>query len=71
MESIGHYRAYMLRMWSVEQSGQAEWRASLEDPHTGERLGFSNVEALMVYLCELTGSSQNEEDRLRDNEPRA
>jgi hypothetical protein len=71
MEIIGHYRAYMLRMWSVEQSGQAVWMASLEDPHTGERLGFSNVEALMVYLRELTDSSQNEEERLRDNEPRA
>jgi len=57
-------------LWTVEQSGQADWRASLEDPHTGERLGFSNVEALMVYLRELTGSSQNEEERLRDNEPR-
>jgi hypothetical protein len=71
MEIIGHYRAYMLRMWSVEQSGQAVWMASLEDPHTGERLGFSNVEALIVYLRELTGNSQNEEERLRDNEPRA
>lgn len=71
MESSGSYRAYMLRMWSVEQSGQAVWRASLEDPHTRQKIGFSNVEALIGYICELTDSAQDKEWTVPNNEPRS
>jgi hypothetical protein len=70
MESIGHYRAFMLRMWSVERSGQAVWRASLEDPHSGEMLGFPNIEALIAYLRDLVGNCQVEGDGIQAIEPR-
>jgi hypothetical protein len=33
------YRAYLLRLW--RESKHDPWRATLEDPHTGERLGFA------------------------------
>jgi hypothetical protein len=49
MENSESYRAYMLRMWSAEQSGQLVWRASLEDSHTGELFGFANL-LLFDYL---------------------
>lgn len=41
------YRAYLLRLWLV--AGQ-HWRASLDDPHTGQRLVFASVRQLLQYL---------------------
>ena len=49
------YLAYMLRMWRVEAEDGPVWRASVESPHTGERVGFRNLEALFDYLVEKTG----------------
>lgn len=42
------YIAYLLRLWRTEHSGP--WKASLEDPHTGQRVGFSTVSALYAFL---------------------
>ncbi len=47
------YQSYLLRLWRVDQSGSGNWRASLEDPRTGERVGFANLEDLFVFLMEL------------------
>ena len=51
------YLAYMLRLWQVRQDAdtvhddpKAAWRASIENPHTGERRGFPNLEALFAFL---------------------
>jgi hypothetical protein len=50
----------MLRLWRVDdQEGAVDaekpaWRASLEDPHTGERMGFARLEALFDFLQRLT-----------------
>ena len=49
------YLAYMLRLWQVETEAGRAWRASLESPHTGERLGFAGLEALVVFQEERTG----------------
>lgn len=57
------YLAYMLRLWQVDRQGQPEWRASLESPHTGERLGFADVAQLLAFLQEKT------EARFIDSEP--
>jgi len=46
------YLAYMLRLWEVNNDGKLDWRASLESPHTGERHGFANLEALFGFLEE-------------------
>ncbi len=45
-----HYLSYLLRLWCPEESQLACWRASLEDPHTGERIGFANLEELFAFL---------------------
>jgi len=50
------YLAYLLRLWQVGSEGEPAWRASLESPHTGERYGFSSLEALFAFLREQTGS---------------
>ena len=45
------YLAYMLRLWQVHIDGEVRWRASIEDPHTGERRGFADLEALFGFLA--------------------
>jgi hypothetical protein len=48
------YLAYMLRVWLVGSSaGQPVWRASLENPHTGERLAFGDAKDLLTFLADL------------------
>ena len=51
-----NYHAYLLRLWRVDldRPGVAAWRASLEDPHTGLRLGFATLEQLFAYLMEVS-----------------
>ena len=49
------YRAYLLRLWRVTADGQMTWRASLEYPDTGERVGFASLEALCGFLQGETG----------------
>jgi hypothetical protein len=49
------YVSYLLRLWR-EKGGQTTWwRASLQDPHTGERIGFAHLDELVAFLQEQTG----------------
>jgi hypothetical protein len=50
------YAAYLLRLWRETGGRQAQWRASLQNPHTGERVGFSSLQELFAFLEEETGS---------------
>lgn len=59
------YLSYLLRLWQVRIGNELVWRASLERPHTGERLGFANLEKLFTYLRQQTGrvsDSDRDED---------
>lgn len=50
-----HYRTYLLTFWeerSHDPAASAVWRFSLEDPRTGERRGFADLETLLVALEE-------------------
>ncbi|MBN2394553.1 MAG: hypothetical protein JXR84_27730 [Anaerolineae bacterium] len=42
------YFSYLLRIWRTGKN--SAWRASLEDPQTGERRGFGSFEALWAFL---------------------
>lgn len=44
-----NYHAYLLRLW--RESDHDPWRATLENPHTGERLSFARVGELLAFLC--------------------
>lgn len=48
------YRAYVVRCWqelSVHAGRETRlWRFSLQDPSTGRRRGFANLEALLSSL---------------------
>ncbi|MCB9135844.1 MAG: hypothetical protein H6636_10495 [Anaerolineales bacterium] len=46
-----HHFILQLRQEMNEVASEAPvWRLSLEDPHTGERKGFKDVEALVAFL---------------------
>ena len=47
------YCSYLPRCWqepSLVHLGPAAWRFSLEDPHTGRRHGFANLEDLIAVV---------------------
>ncbi len=43
-------RSYLLRLWCSNTVEPLRWQASLEDPQTGERVGFANLDHLFAYL---------------------
>jgi hypothetical protein len=60
------YKAYLLRFWEERSQQMALpplWRFSLQDPHTGHRHGFPNLEALVAFLrVELNDAQEQEQD---------
>ena len=47
-----HGRSYILRLWCEGEPQAVDWHASLEDPFTKERFGFSSLEQLFAFLME-------------------
>lgn len=56
------YLSYLLRLWRVENHGEAPgadkaiWRASLESAHTGEKRIFASLDDLFEFLQKQTQS---------------
>lgn len=48
------YYAFLLRLWKEKKEGKDAWRVTLEDPHTGEQKGFSELEELFNFLHQMT-----------------
>ena len=44
------YVAFMLRGWNETTQQGVIWRFSLEDPHTGQRLGFMDLTTLLTFI---------------------
>ena len=57
------YFSYLLRIWQENDREVPVWRASLEDPQTGQRRGFLDLDALIDFIHAKTG-----EDRKRLSE---
>jgi hypothetical protein len=57
------YQAYLLRLWLASEQGKVVWRASLENPGTGERLGFANLERLFVFLQDQMAAFAEEQEQ--------
>jgi hypothetical protein len=53
------YLAYLLRLWQIKDEGKLVWRASLEDPQTGERQGFASMQALIDFLWRQVSDSNS------------
>jgi hypothetical protein len=47
------YHAYLLRLWHAGEGEAVVWRALLEDPRTGERRGFADLDSLFAFLNEM------------------
>lgn len=45
-----NYYAYLLRFWRGDDN--TAWRATLEDPHSGQQLSFADMDALFAFLAE-------------------
>lgn len=59
------YLSYLLRLWRVADDERPVWHASLEHPVSGERRGFSGLEALFMFLrseCALMPEGDAEDD---------
>ena len=54
-----NYLSYLLRLWRTGENHP--WRVSLEDARTGERVGFSDLAALVQFLCERMQSPAHDE----------
>ena len=48
MRPENDYLAYLMRLW--REGDRQSWRASLEDPHTGERQGFANLRRMFEFI---------------------
>ena len=63
-ELSGHY-SYLLRLWREKGSASIQWRASLQDPHSGQRVGFAHLDELVAFLREQTGPAPPAEDLVK------
>ncbi|ACL26133.1 hypothetical protein [Chloroflexus aggregans] len=55
-----HYTSYLLRVWRIARSERTTCRALLENIATGERVGFSDLDGLPVFLEKQTPDTCNE-----------
>ena len=56
-----HRLSYLLRLWRTDGAGSFCWQASLENPETGERIGFASLEQLFAYLMDLIEGNLNKQ----------
>ncbi|MCB9418989.1 MAG: hypothetical protein H6667_04255 [Ardenticatenaceae bacterium] len=54
-----HYQAYLLRLW--RETADLPWRATLENPHTGQRHGFADLSHLIAFFQQLDDFLNSEE----------
>jgi hypothetical protein len=60
------YQTYLLHLWRARCQGKWQWRASIENPHSGERHAFASLEQLFAYLsdkCELEVPGDRDAER--------
>jgi hypothetical protein len=63
---VSGYVSYVLRLWRERDSASAWWRASLQDPLSGQRVGFAHLDELIAFLREQTGPGPPAEDLGKD-----
>jgi hypothetical protein len=56
------YQSYMLRLWLEKHDKAIFWRASMEDPHTGQQLFFFRPHDLTDFLSQLKLDLKNNKD---------
>lgn len=48
---------YVVRLWQSDSTDQATWRASVQNPGSGERHIFANLEEFFAFVEEQTRSA--------------
>jgi hypothetical protein len=61
MDKSVRYFSYLLRLWQTDDQGRPVWRASLESPGTGKRLGFADLDELFKFLRDQTLASDGQQ----------
>jgi len=61
LDLSANYHSFLIRLWKIKQEDVFVWRASLENPQTGEVLGFENLRVLFKYLETLTIEKEDED----------
>lgn len=56
-KKTARYLAYLVRLWQVDGDERPVWRASIEDPHSGERRGFGTLAQLFEFLRQRVAES--------------
>ena len=62
-------QSYLLRLWQASEAGARLWRASLTNVQTGERIGFADLDSLLVFLKEQTGGDARPDHDLLSTAP--
>jgi hypothetical protein len=62
------YLSYLLRLWRARERGRPVWRASLQSPHTGERVSFRTLDELCAFLRRQSGRALDPQNRESDSE---
>ncbi len=57
-----NYQAYLLRLWQAGDGDQPQWRASLEDPRSGEVKGFSSLEEMFEFIWGMVKEGEAQPD---------
>jgi hypothetical protein len=63
---VAGYVSYLLRLWREKGEQTTRWRASLQDPHSGDRVGFAHLDELVAFLREQIGLAPPAEGLVRD-----
>jgi hypothetical protein len=61
-DSPKRYFSFMLRIWQVDGETTHDWRASLEDTHSGSIRGFKNTQSLFTYIKNILKDRQDIRD---------
>jgi hypothetical protein len=63
---VQDHMSYLLRLWREKGGASTWWRVSLQDPLSGERVGFAHLDDLVAFLREQTGPAPPAEDLGKD-----
>ncbi len=58
------YRVFLLRFW--RETAEAPWRATLEDPHSGEKRSFATPDHVWVFLQDKLVNPMHDEGKNND-----
>jgi hypothetical protein len=62
MTESPRYQSYLIRLWQVSEGGRPALRISLENTHSRERRGFTDLDDLLSFLRNALQTSKPREE---------